>query len=317
MIDTRLPVLALDIGGTKILAALVISGKIITRDYSLTHAAEGPAAVINNIFHAIDSILAQSERDLSNIRGISIAVAGGIDSKNGLVTLSPNLPGWYDVPLARLVGERYPVDIHLINDANAAAIGEHRYGAGIGKRNIIFLTVSSGIGGGVIINNEIYEGTGGAAGEFGHMTIDFHGPKCPCGNVGCLEMLASGKAMAREVIRLIKEGGHSSLTATVKGEIDAITAREIKIAAEQGDALALAAVDWTATNLGIGLVGIVNIFNPEIIVIGGGVSNFGEMLLAPARKVVLARAFPFSANTVQIVRAGLGEDAGVVGAGEW
>lgn len=314
MVGKRLPVLAIDLGGTKILAALIVDGKITFKDYSPTHAVEGLHMVIKHIFEAIDRILGQTSRDLSQMHSISIAAAGAIDTKNGIVTLSPNLPGWYNVPLAKMVGEKYPIKTYLIHDAAAAALGEHRYGAGKGVRNLVFLTISTGIGGGIIINNKLYEGAAGAAGEIGHMTIDIHGPKCPCGNTGCLEMLASGIAMAREAVRLIKAGEKSSLVEMVKGKLDTITAREIAIAVEQGDSLAIAAVNWAATNLGVGLVNLVNIFNPEMIIIGGGVSNFGERLLEPARKIVKERAFPLPAQMVKIVRAKLGEDAGIIGA---
>jgi len=314
MIGTRLPVLAVDLGGTKILAALIADGKMMFKDYSPTHAVRGIHAVVKHIFEAIDRVIGQTDRDLSQIHSISIAAAGAIDTKNGIITLSPNLPGWRNVPLAKMVEEKYQAKTYLIHDANAAALGEHRYGAGKGVRNLVFLTVSTGIGGGIIINNKIYEGAAGAAGEIGHMTIDIHGPMCLCGNTGCLEMLASGTAMAREAIRLIKAGKKSSLADMVNGNIDTITAREIATAAEDGDFVAIAAINWSATNLGVGLVNVVNIFNPEMIIIGGGVSNFGELLLEPARKVVGERAFPYLAQMVKIVRAKLGDDAGVIGA---
>jgi len=179
---------------------------------------------------------------------------------------------------------------------------------------MIYLTVSTGIGGGIIIDNKEYHGASGAAGEIGHMTIDVNGPECNCGNTGCLEVLASGTAMAREAVKRLKAGEKSSLTGMVNGKIEAITAREIGAAAAQGDPLAMAVLNRCATYLGIGLVNLVNIFNPEMIVIGGGVSNLGEMLLGPARKIVNARAFPISAAAVKIVRAALGEDSGVFGA---
>jgi glucokinase len=174
--------------------------------------------------------------------------------------------------------------------------------------------VSTGIGGGIIINNQLYEGAAGAAGEIGHMTIDINGPKCPCGNTGCLEMLASGTAMAREAIRLIKKGEKSLLVDIVQGKIDNITAKDILLAVEKNDILAIFVLNWTAINLGVGLVNLVNIFNPEMIIIGGGISNFGEYLLSPARHIVTERAFPFPAKMVKIVKAKLGEDAGIIGA---
>jgi len=314
MTGNDLPVLAIDLGGTKILAALINGSTIAYRDYSPTLAAEGPQAVIKRIFAAIDRVLHQAGRDLAQIHGISIAAAGAIDTANGVVTLSPSLPGWRNIPLVNLVRKKYPVRVDIIHDGNAAALAEHRFGAGKGTRNMIYMTVSTGIGGGIIIDNREYHGASGAAGEIGHMTIDVNGPKCNCGNTGCLEVLASGTAMAREAVRRLKAGEKSSLTGMVNGKIEAITAREIGAAAVQGDPLAMAVLDRIATYLGIGLVNLVNIFNPEMIVIGGGVANLGEMLLGPARKIVNERAFPISAGAVKIVRAQIGQDSGVIGA---
>ncbi len=310
----RLPVLAVDLGGTKILAALVSGRKILFKDYSPTHADEGPRVVIKHIEEAIDRLMGQAGIDLAGVHSVSIAAAGAIDLKNGIITLSPNLPGWRNIHLAEILREKYPVDIYLVHDANAAAIAEHCYGAGKGTKNMIYLTVSTGIGGGIIINNKNYEGASGAAGEIGHMSIDPNGPECACGNTGCLEVLASGTALAKEAKRRIENGEKSILAEMVKGKVEDITAREIGQAAEKGDAVAAAAINKIAGFLGIGLVNLVNIFNPEMIVIGGGVSKLGERLLDPPRAIVKARAFPLQASVVKIVRAQLGNDAGVIGA---
>jgi glucokinase len=310
----KLPVLAIDLGGTKILAALISNCRVSCRDYSPTKADGGPQAVIEHMCEAIDRVMAQANLDVTRLHSISVASAGAINSKNGVVTLSPNLPGWRDIPLAEKLRERYATRVFLTNDANAAALAEHRYGAGRGTKHMIYLTVSTGIGGGIIINNRIYEGASGAAGEIGHMTIDVNGPKCNCGNTGCLEMLASGTALAREAVRRIQRGEKSLLTDMVNGEIQNITAREVGEAAEKGDAVASAAINQIAGYLGIGLVNLVNIFNPEVIVIGGGVAKLGERLLEPARKIVQERAFPLQASAVKIVPARLGDDSGIIGA---
>jgi glucokinase len=311
----NLPVLSVDLGGTKILAALVDGERIIYRDNSATGAGDGPDAVIDRICAAISRVLRGTHRDHPDISGISIAAAGAVDIANGVVTLSPSLPGWRNIPLVARIREKFPaVPVDIIHDANAAALGELTYGAGKGTRNMVFLTVSTGIGGGIIINGKEYHGADGAAGEIGHMTIDSKGPRCTCGNTGCLEVLASGSAMAREAAARIRKGAASSLTGMVDGKIERITAREVGAAAEGGDPLANEIIDLIAGYLGIGLVNIANIFNPEAIVIGGGVSNLGERLLAPARRVVMERAFPLSARTARIVRAELGEDSGVIGA---
>ena len=308
-------ILAIDLGGTKIIAAVVSrQGQVRARESYLTSAGEGPQSVIDRILSAIDHLLGVSNLDPAQLHSISIAAAGAIDFERGVITSSPNLPGWQDVPLREVANIKYQVKTFLVNDASAAALGEHEFGVGRGVDNLIYLTVSTGIGGGIIINNELYLGASGSAGEIGHMTIDVNGPKCSCGNIGCLEMLGSGTAIAREAIKRISQGEESSLTEMVEGRIENITAERVGEAAEGGDSLALEVISQAATYLGVGLVNLVNIFNPETIIIGGGVAQMGDLLLAPARRVVEARTFKLPAQAVRIVPAQLGDEAGVLGA---
>lgn len=310
-----LPVLALDVGGTKIITALVSSKyKMIAREYSLTQAAEGPEAVTKRILNTIDRFLSSRNMSPSQLGAISIAIAGLIDMDRGVVTASPNLPGWYDIPLRDITKEKYKINTFLINDANAAILGEHRLGAGKGLSNLVLLTLGTGIGGGIIINGKLYLGASGGAAEIGHMIIEVNGPECNCGSFGCLEMLVSGKAIAREAIRRISDGEKSSLFNTVAGKIENITAREVDQAARDGDSLAQEVIAAAATYLGAGLVSLVNLLNPEAIIIGGGLANMGDLLLEPAKQIVMERAFRLSAQAVRIVPAQLGEDAGVFGA---
>ena len=312
---TELPVLAIDLGGTKIFTAIISNkGQVLAREYHLTLADEEPQSVINRILSAIDHLLNQRNIDSSQLDSISIAAAGAIDFDKGLITSSPHLPGWHDVPLRDIVKEKYRVNTFLINDASAAALGEHHFGAGRGVNNLILLTVGTGIGGGIIINGRLYSGASGSAGEIGHTTIDVNGPRCSCGNTGCLEALVSGTAVAKEAIKRIGQGERSSLTEIVGGKIENITAEEVLTAARGGDSLASEVILKAATYLGVGLVNLVNIFNPEMIIIGGGMAKMGDLLLNPARQVVRERAFQLSAQAVQIVPAQLGDDAGVLGA---
>ena len=313
--EQGLPVLAIDLGGTKIIAAIISNqGRVITREYYLTLAEEGPQLVIKRTLSAIDRLLSSRGIDSSQLNSISIAAAGAINFGKGLVTLSPNLPGWYDIPLRDLIKEKYRVNTLLINDASAAALGEHRFGAGKGVNNLILLTLGTGIGGGIIINGKLYSGPCGSAGEIGHMTIDVNGPRCRCGNIGCLEMLVSGTAVAREAIKRIRQGERSSLTEIVEGKIESITAEKVEVAAQGGDSLALEVILKAANYLGVGMVNLVNIFNPEMIIVGGGMAKMGNLLLDPARQVVRERAFQLPAQAVRIVPAQLGDDAGVLGA---
>jgi glucokinase len=313
--NNELPVLAIDLGGTKIAAALIApDNRVMDRTHSPTLVSEGLQPVVDRIFAMIDRLLSQCTTDAAQLDGIAIAAAGAIDTDKGLITSSPNLPGWSNVPLRDMVRERYGVDSCLVNDANAAALAEHRLGAGRGTNNLIYLTVSTGIGGGIIVNGELYSGISGCAGELGHMTIDANGPECDCGNVGCLEVFASGKAVAGEAKRRIKQGGQSRLTDIVSGNLEGITAEKVAMAAQGGDRLAMEVISRAAGYLGVGMVNLVNIFNPEMIVVGGGLSKMGELLLGPARQVVKQRVFPLCAGAVRIVTAELGDDAGVLGA---
>ncbi len=309
------PVLAIDLGGTKIIAALVSpDGRMIARERSATQAAEGPSAVIDRLFSAIDHILKWNKLGLSDLHGISLAAAGSMDLDAGVITLSPNLPGWRDIPLMAIVHDKYRIDTFLLNDASAAALGEHRFGVGKGTKDLILLTLGTGIGGGIIINGELYNGICGSGGEIGHMTIDVNGPRCPCGNTGCLEVLASGTAISRDAIGRVTRGEKSSLVEMVGGKVDDISAEKVGSAARAGDRLSLDVIATAAAYLGVGLVNLTNIFNPEMVVLGGGVAKLGDLLLEPARRLVRERAFPLSAKTVRVVTTKLGNDAGVYGA---
>jgi len=310
----ELPVLAIDLGGTKIITAIFSGGQVIAKERCLTLADEGKQSVINRLLSSIDYILSLENIDSSQLGSISIAAAGAIDFERGLITLSPNLPGWHDVLLRDIVKEKYKVNTLLLNDASAAALGEHRFGVGRGVSNLILLTIGTGIGGGIIINGRLYNGPSGSAGEIGHMTIDVNGPKDRCGNIGCLETLASGTAMAREAKRRIAQGERSSLVDMVAGKIEDITAEKIGVAAQNGDTLALDVIAEAGTYLGVGMVNLVNIFNPEMIVVGGGAANRDDLLLDAPRQVVSERAFQISAQAVRIVTAQLGDEAGVFGA---
>jgi len=310
-----LPVLAIDLGGTKTITAIVsANGQILAEERCLTQADEGQSSVVNRLLSAVDHILSLKNISPSQLDSISIAAAGCIDIERGLVISSPHFPGWSNVPLRDIVRDKYRVATFLLNDASAAVLGEHRFGSGRGANNLILLTVGTGIGGGIIINGKLYGGLSGSAGEIGHMTVDAGGPKCVCGNIGCLEMLASGTAMAREAKRRLSLGESSSLFQMVRGRIGAITAEEIGIAAKGGDTLALDIIGKAATYLGVGMVNVVNIFDPEMIIVGGGVAKLGDLLLDPARRVVKERVFSASAREVRILLAQLGDKAGVIGA---
>lgn len=308
-------ILGVDLGGTKIATALATAqGEILARGRRPTPAQAGPDVVIKSICATIGKILSAKKLESSQLLGIGIAAAGIIDSDKGKVISSPNLPGWHEVPLRDAVEQRFGIPVYLGNDATLAALGEWRFGLKKGIANLIYITVSTGIGGGIIADGKLYTGVCGVAGEIGHMTIDINGPKCNCGNIGCWETLASGTALAREAVKQIREGAKTSIIELVNGDISKIDAKVVDLAAKQGDELAKELISRLGYYLGVGLVNLVNIFNPELILIGGGVAKTGDLLLQPAIKVVKERAFSTPANAVKIKPALLGDDSGLLGA---
>jgi glucokinase len=308
-------ILGVDLGGTKILTAVTNSqGKILSRDHSITPAKKGREAVIQSILESAQHALEQADVAISKLTAIGIGAPGLSNPETGILFTSPHLPGWRDVHLRDIMQERLGKKTFVINDANAAALGEFYFGAARGVRNFIYITLSTGIGGGIVIDGKIYSGAIGVAGEVGHMTIDDEGPICTCGNRGCWEMLASGTALAREARHRIKEGVRTSILEYAKGDVEKVTAQVIHNAAEQGDSLAKELIAQTGYYVGVGLVNLINIFNPELIVIGGGLSNIGDMLLEPAFKVARERAYKEAFQAVRFASAGLGRNSGVLGA---
>jgi glucokinase len=308
-------ILGVDLGGTKIAAAIATTqGQIVARGRSPTPAQAGPDAVINSICTTINEVLAAKELRSSQLSGIGIAAAGVIDSANGKVIFSPNLPSFHEVPLQKTIEQQFSIPTYLGNDATLSALGEWRFGVGKKVANLLYITVSTGIGGGIIADGKLYTGACGSAGEVGHMTIDVNGPRCRCGNVGCWEALASGTALAREAVRRVTEGARTSIVELVGGDVSKIDAKVVGLAAKQGDELAHELVSRLGYYFGVGLANLVNIFNPELILIGGGVAKMGDLLLQPAIKVVKERAFSTSANAVEIKPAILGDDSGILGA---
>ncbi len=302
---------ALDLGGTRFRVAVGTSeGEIEWRVSRPTEAARGRDAVLKDVFGAVEEALA-SVADRKTLMGFGIGAPGPIDPWTGVLHNPPNLPGWESVPIRQLFEERYGLPTKVANDANLAAVGEHRFGAGRGFRDVIYVTVSTGIGGGVISNNQLLLGHCGFAGEVGHMTIDMHGPVCPCGNVGCLEVLASGTAIARRAREEILAGQETSLKSI---PLAAITAKSVMEAAYEGDVVSQEILQEAGGALGVGMVNLAHLFNPHRIIIGGGVSNAGPRLWDPMLEIVQTRTMTACHRDLDIVPAGLADDAGLLGA---
>jgi glucokinase len=308
---TDRPILGIDLGGTKIRTGLIDrDGTVLYSDYQPTLADEGPEVVIQRIIAGVERVLAQADLGHDGISAIGVGAPGPLDIPRGLLIEPPNLPGWCDVPLRDIVGARIGAPTYLENDANAAAIGEYLYGAGQGTRNMIYVTVSTGIGGGLILNGRIYHGVSGGAGEIGHMTILPYGPHCGCGNRGCLEALASGTAIAREGQEVIDRG----IPAAIGSQGGQVSAKDVVDAMHSGDAYARQIVAQAMAYLGIGMANLVNLFNPERLVIGGGLTALGDDMLIPVRRAIRLRAFPSASAQVAVALAQLGPEVGVIGA---
>ena len=308
-------ILGIDLGGSKVLAAVVDSqGRVVSSHESVTPATKGREAVIQCIVDSARGALEQRRVAMSEISAVGIGAAGISNPEAGILFTSPNLPGLREVLLGDIVQEKLGKKTFIINDANAAALGELHYGAARDARNFIYITISTGIGGGIVIDGKIYTGAIGIAGEVGHMTIDDNGPICSCGNRGCWEMLASGTALSREARLRISKGVKTSILEYAEGNIENVSAQAIQRAAEKGDKLAKELVAQTGYYVGVGLASLVNIFNPELIVIGGGLSNIGDMLLEPAFKTAEKRAYKEAFQAVRFSSAELGRNSGVIGA---
>lgn len=307
--------IGIDLGGTKIHTALVdAAGKIVARDYRETQAAGGQKVVIERMVDAARRVMGEAGLAPAQVTAVGVGSPGPIDSRTGVVTAPPNLPGWQNVPLKQLIEEALGITTFLENDANAAALGEYRFGAGRGVQNMIYVTASTGIGGGLILNGQLYGGTTGAAGEIGHITVLPWGPYCGCGNRGCLEALASGTAIAREGRELVRRGVPTLISDLSEGHPERVTAKLVAEAADKGDTEAEEILAEAMAYLGVGMASLVNLFNPELIVIGGGLTNMGEGLFGPVRRAIERRAFPAAARAVRVVPAELGDDVGVLGA---
>jgi glucokinase len=295
-------VLDLDIGGTKLAAGVVArDGAVLSFTLASTHADEGPDRGLEKLFELGRTAVAESGVAGDGIGAVGIGSGGPLDSARGILVAPPHLPGWRDVPIvARAQAAFGGLPVALENDATAAAAGEHRYGAGAGTSHMVYLTISTGVGGGVVIDGRLYRGATGNGGELGHVTVDCAGRECRgCGRKGCLEAYVSGTSIAERA----REAGMGDVTAS-----------EVAAAATAGDAVATAVWDATTEALGCGLTSIVNLFEPELVVLGGGVvSGTGEQLLGPVRELVRRDAMG-SAGQARIVASPLGRQVGVVGA---
>jgi glucokinase len=312
-------IIGVDLGGTNIAAgAMPTDG---TREIGMrmapTHSEEGAEAVVDRIARMFEDVIAQTQAetgaDRSDFLGVGIGSPGPLDRARGIVIVSPNL-AWRNFPLRDEVSKRVNLPAALDNDANCATLGEWWCGAAKGGRNVVGITIGTGIGGGLIFDGKLYHGSSDGAGEIGHTTIDPTGRRCKCGNYGCLEAYASGPAIAERAREELEVDGDSILLEMVEGDASRITAQIVFEASKRGDVVATQVVRDTAHFLGVGVSNLINVLNPDIVVIAGGVTQAGDLLFDPLRAEIKRRAFKSLVDACRVVPGALPLSAGVVGA---
>lgn len=295
-----------DIGGTSMRAAAYPSNGI----HPLTHRKISTENSNSTVFESLVGLIRSVWPDDADVAAISVASAGPLDPRTGFIFDAPNIPGWKDFPLGDKLSEVFPIPVFIGNDANLAALGEWKYGSGVGHSDLIYLTISTGIGGGIISNNILLEGSNGLAAELGHITVQPDGAICSCGQKGHLEAVSSGLAIVYFVRQMLLAGKNSILDLEKN-----ISAYDIAQAARNGDDLAISAYDLAGFYLGQALASFIHIFNPSIIILGGGVANSGSLLFDPIKRKIISDVMdPIYLQNLEIVPAKLGDEAGLVGA---
>lgn len=304
-------IIAVDLGGTQVrVARCEPSGKIIDRVAQPANADQGFDAVFARVVDGIRQ-MTKGER----VRGIGLGAPGPLDPWQGVILAAPNLGGVINFPLKARLEKEFGVPVFIDNDANLAALGEQRFGAGQGVAHLIYITISTGIGGGIIADGKLFYGARGFAGEVGHQTLDAYGPRCNCGNVGCLEALAAGPAIIRYARTALRNGRHSKLRDQVGIDLDKLTGAMITQAARDGDALAKEIYARAGFFIGLGLGNLLHHFDTQLFVLGGGVAlNAWDLIYPPMLQVFDQYTMPSMRRGVRIVPAQLGDDAGLLGA---
>lgn len=310
-------IVGIDLGGTKILSALVDKkGRILAEVKQATAPEQGPLKVIRRMAEGVDDLLEKAEVKRDAVRAIGVGSPGPLNPETGVVLNTPNMPGWQNIPLAEILTKETGLPTFIENDVNAGTYGEFKLGAGQGVQDVVGIFVGTGIGGGLILGGQLRSGYRHVAAELGHVVLMIDGPVCGCGKRGCLEALASRTAITRDIVAAISAGRRSVIPDLVKNDLEAITSGVLAKAAQLGDALTLEVLRKVQYYLGVYVGSVVNFIDPEMVILGGGVIEaLGEEFLGPirdvARQYFIARQ---DAEKVQIVPAKLGDYAGVLGA---
>jgi len=312
--------IGIDLGGTNLRAAIVDTdtGQIFHQRSYLTLAVEGQNAVIQRIVQLIIELTQESRGLDCEIKGVGIGVPGTPDIDTGVIKFLPNLPGkWLNVPLQAIIEEQVKLPIALINDVRAITLGEWLFGAGRGADTLICLAIGTGIGGGVVVNGQFHLGIGGTAGEFGHHVVEVDGLPCGCGGKGCLELYASGPAIAAMGVKEVMHGHTTRIGELVNQDLNRIDAGIIVQAALEGDQIAQEILQRVGRYLGIAVGNVLGVISPQKVILGGGVSRAGDSLLGPIVQTVKERVHVIPVDKVEFVLAEMGINGGLVGAALW
>ncbi len=304
---------AIDLGGTNVRAIVAgLDGKISGDDRRPSRASDGLDATIESLLASLSQACSEAGVETGGLSGLGVATPGWVDTERGVVPAAPQLVGWWNVPLVEMLQERLGLSVRLENDANAAALGENAYGAGRGTRHMLYITVSTGVGAGIVADGRLYGGAKGSAGEIGHTIVDPSGPRCGCGNSGCLEALSSGTAIARRAAEAADRGDSAALAA-IKEREGRLSARLVADAARKGDVASIAIYEEAGRFLGIALANAVNLLSPEAIILGGGVMQAKDLFLPRAEETMRDLALDEPLKHMRLAEAELGDQAGVMG----
>ncbi|MEW6050908.1 MAG: ROK family protein [Candidatus Zixiibacteriota bacterium] len=305
-----------DIGGTNIKYGLVDpKGKVLFREQRPTMVEKGAEPLMHLVTNIAERLLYYAADEEFEIKSLGVGTPGAVDTRIGkVISLSPNINGWQGMEIGRILRERLNLPVHVDNDVNAMALAESKFGAGVGYNSVICVAVGTGVGGGIVIDGKIWRGANYTAGEIGHLSIDFDGPKCRCGSRGCLEVYCSSEAMIERVKILLNNQLTPTLEEVLDGNLENLSIKKLFAAVKRGDEIAQQVVDETAGYLGAGLAGVVNLLNPEIVIIGGGIADGGGGFIEAITAEIRKRAFGSAVEKLRVAKATLGNDAGFIGA---
>jgi glucokinase len=313
--DPRSLIAGVDIGGTKLAVGVTdLDGRILAEKRQPTDVKRGPDAVVSDIAAMVRATVADAGGAITDLTFLGVASPGPLSQARGVILSTPNMPGWENYPLIERLQSEFGCRTVLENDANAACLGEALFGAGVGHRFVAYFTISTGIGGGFVQDGRVLHGKDGNAAEFGHQIIvPFDGAVCGCGKPGHLEAYGNGKSIVRRTLKALESGETSTILDYVPQGAQ-LSTRELADAANAGDALANRIWDETGAYIAVGIVNVIHMFNPGVVVLGGGITNVGDLLFRPTRRYVAERVMPDYAGTFTIERARLGDHVGVMGA---